>query len=169
MSEKLFDDLNTFLSLATDLIHDEKKKGIAEKIDPKNLLKRFDIALSNNGIEEEALIESLKDIIINTPKTSSNLFFNQLFGGLNNKAVLGDLLAVLLNNSMSTYKIAGVMVELEKEIIRQVCKLISYPENAGGTFPTGGSMSNFMGLIIARDKKYPSIRNEGISSKLICY
>ena len=32
MSEKLFDDLNTFLSLATDLIHDEKKKGIAEKI-----------------------------------------------------------------------------------------------------------------------------------------
>ena len=128
MSEKLFDDLNTFHSLATDLINDEKKKGIAKKIEPKDLLQRFDITLSNDGVKEETLIESLKDIILNTPKTSSKLFFNQLFGGLNNKAVLGDLLAVLLNNSMSTYKIAGVMVELEKEIIRKVCRLISYPE-----------------------------------------
>ena len=62
---------------------------------------------------------------------------------------------------MATYKIAGPMVEVEKEIIRNVASLISYPKTFGGTFPTGGSMCNFMALIIARDKKFPEIKNNG--------
>ena len=48
------------------------------------------------------------------------MFFNQLFGGRHSKAVLGDLLAVMLNNSMATYKISGPLVAVEKEILSQV-------------------------------------------------
>ena len=167
MSKKLFCDLKIFNSLVKELSNDEN--GISVKIDPKDLLKRFDITLEEEGIEDSKLINSLRDIILNTPKTSSKLFFNQLFGGIDSKAAVGDLLAVLLNNSMSTYKIAGAMVEIEKEIIRNVCDLISYPKTAGGTFPTGGSMSNFMALIIAKDKKSPNSKNIGGSSKFVCY
>lgn len=169
MSEQLFDDLNIFNSLANELVSDCNEKGISTKINTKDLLQKFNLSLNNEGLEDEKLKELLKELILHTPKTSGKLFFNQLFGGLNSKAVLGDLLAVLLNNSMATYKIAGPMVEVEKEILRKVSQLILYPKNFGGTLPTGGSMSNFMALIIARDKKCPESRINGNTQNLICY
>ena len=169
MSEKLFDDLNTFNSLAKDIISDWSKNGIAKRVDPKNLLNKFGIKLSKTGTSENHLIETLKELALYTPKTSGKLFFNQLFGGINSKAVLGDLLAVILNNSMATYKIAGPMIEIEKEIIRKVAKLISYPDTFGGTIPTGGSMSNFMAIIIARDKKRPATIEDGITENMVFY
>jgi len=169
MSEKLFDDLNTFNSLAKDIISDWSKNGIAKRVDPKSLLNKFGIELSNTGISENHLIETLKELALYTPKTSGKLFFNQLFGGLNSKAVLGDLLAVILNNSMATYKIAGPMIEIEREIIRKVAKLISYPDTFGGTIPTGGSMSNFMAIIIARDKKRPATIEDGNTENMVFY
>ncbi len=169
MSEKIFKDLNIFNNLVNDLINDDQKKGISPKIQTQDVLKKLDISLSENGIDDETFKNSLKEIILNTPKTSSKLFFNQLFGGLNSKSVVGELLAVLLNNSMATYKIAGPMVEVEKEILRKVASLIDYPKTFGGTFPTGGSMCNFMALIIARDKKIPEIRNNGKQQDLVCY
>ena len=85
------------------------------------------------------------------------------------KAVLGDLLAVILNTSMYTYKISGPQIGIEKEIISQICKLIGYGNDSGGTFPTGGSMGNFMALVMARDKKDLAIRNEGLNKKMIVY
>ncbi len=169
MSEKIFNDLNIFNELVNDLINDDQEKGISDKIQTEDVLKKLDISLSENGIDDETFKNSLKEIILNTPKTSSKLFFNQLFGGLNSKSVVGELLAVILNNSMATYKIAGPMVEVEKEILRKVASLIDYPKTFGGTFPTGGSMCNFMALIIARDKKIPEIRNNGKQQDLVCY
>lgn len=117
MSEKIFNDLNIFNELVNDLINDDQEKGISDKIQTEDVLNKLDISLSENGIDDETFKNSLKEIILNTPKTSSKLFFNQLFGGLNSKSVVGELLAVILNNSMATYKIAGPMVEVEKEIL----------------------------------------------------
>ena len=169
MSEKLFDDLNIFNLLSKELINDNQKKGISQKILTGDILKKLDISLEKDGIEDECFKKSLKEIVLTTPKTSGNLFFNQLFGGLNSKSVIGDLLAVLLNNSMATYKIAGPMVEIEKEILKNIASLINYPKTFGGTFPTGGSMCNFMALISARDKKAPESKNNGNSQNLVCY
>ena len=107
--------------------------------------------------------------MIKTPKTATNRFFNQLWGGRNSKAILGDLLAVMLNTSMYTYKVSGVQIGIEKEIISQICKLIGYSNDFGGTFPTGGSMGNFMALVMARDKKDLTIRNQGLKKRMIAY
>jgi len=169
MTKKIVDDLKIFNSLVDDLLKEEKEKGISTRIEADKLFDQLDISLSENAIEDEDFTTILRSLILNTPKTSGKLFFNQLYGGRESKSVLGDLLAVILNNSMATYKIAGPMVFVEKEIINKVCELISYPKSSGGTFPTGGSMSNFMALIIARDKKDNEIKNKGNCSNLICY
>jgi sulfinoalanine decarboxylase/sulfinoalanine decarboxylase/aspartate 1-decarboxylase len=106
--------------------------------------------------------------LLKSTKSSSKLFFNQLFGGRHSKAVLGDLLAVILNNSMATYKIAGPQISIEKEILSKIYSLIGYNNKAGGTFPTGGSMSNFMSLVMARDK-VNTISNKSNNKRLIAY
>ena len=169
MQNNIKDDLLFFNELINDLINDELANPIAKATPTSELNSKFDLELKSSPAIAEDFKKELKKLVLNTPKSSSKLFFNQLFGGRHSKAILGDLLAVMLNNSMATYKIAGPQVAVEKEIIKQVNKLIGYPEGCGGTFPTGGSMANFMSLVMARDKKDVEIKNKGMQGKLLAY
>ncbi|MFT5306561.1 MAG: hypothetical protein ACI89M_002087, partial [Chitinophagales bacterium] len=162
-------DLHTFVSLAQDLLNDEIENPVSPRIPSGELKKALNIGLSEEGIDEDQFVETLKKVVLATPKTSSNLFFNQLFGGRESKAVLGDLLAVMLNNSMYTFKVGGVQVGIEKEIIDQVIDRLDYGPNAGGTIPTGGSMSNFMAILMARDKYNEASRQTGLKINMIAY
>ena len=169
MSNNIKEDLDLFREIADLFLKEERQNPVAEYIDPRKTGEIIDIKLSKKGSSCKEFKNSLIKLIAKTPKSSSKLFFNQLFGGRHSKAVLGDLLAVMLNNSMATYKIAGPQVSIEKEILSQVHKMIGYSDNPGGTFPTGGSMCNFMSLIMARDKVDVQINQKGISQKLVAY
>lgn len=162
-------DLVLFNELVEVLISEEEKHPVAGRIDPDKLYDSVNLSLNSFAIVDDEFKKVLKDVLVSTPKTATNLFFNQLFGGRQSKAVLGDLLAVMLNNSMYTYKVAGPQVGIEQEIIRQSCNLIGYGDNSNGTFPTGGSMSNYMALVMARDAKDPNCRTEGMSKPMVVY
>lgn len=168
MSE-LSNDIILFNELVEVLLNEEENHPVAKRIDSNDLYTTIDLSLHKNAMVNDAFKEVLKEVLVATPKTATNLFFNQLFGGRQSKAVLGDLLAVLLNNSMYTYKVAGPQVGIEQEIIRQSCSMIGYGSQSNGTFPTGGSMSNYMALIMARDAKDPGCREHGMSKPLIAY
>lgn len=162
-------DLALFNELAQLLFDEEQTNPVAQRIEASELYDKVDLSLGENPMIDTELKTTLSDIISATPKTATNLFFNQLFGGRQPKAVLGDLLAVLLNNSMYTYKVAGPQVGIEQEIIRESCKLVGYGANSNGTFPTGGSMSNYMALIMGRDAKDPACRFDGMTKPLVAY
>lgn len=165
----LSNDLELFNELIEVLISEEENNPVADRIEANELYKTIDLSLNNNPMVDEEFKNTLKDVLVSTPKTATNLFFNQLFGGRQSKAILGDLLAVMLNNSMYTYKVAGPQVGIEQEIIRKSCDLVGYGAESNGTFPTGGSMSNYMALVMARDKKDPECKNSGITKRLIAY
>ncbi len=169
MQNNIKEDLRFFNELVNELINDELINPVSISTPSEKLHSKFDLELNLTPAIDKDFKKALKKIVLNTPKTSSKLFFNQLFGGRHSKAILGDLLAVMLNNSMATYKISGPQVAVEKEIIKQVNTLIGYPKGSGGTLPTGGSMSNFMPLVMARDKKDKEIRNKGMQGRLIAY
>lgn len=169
MQNNIQEDLRIFNELIQEFLREEINNPISDVILTTDIKSKLDLNLSEKEMGVSEFKSELKKLILSTPKSSSKLFFNQLFGGRHSKAVLGDLIAVVLNNSMATYKIAGPQVSVEKEILKKVCELIGYNENSGGTFPTGGSMSNFMSLIMARDKVDSSIKYKGINQKLIAY
>jgi len=162
-------DLALFNELVEALINEEEENPVANRIASDKLFDSIDLSLNDTAIIDEELKSVLRDVIVSTPKTATNLFFNQLFGGRQSKAVLGDLLAVMLNNSMYTYKVAGPQVGIEQEVIRKSCDLIGYGSQSNGTFPTGGSMSNYMALVMARDAKDPDCRLTGVSKSLVIY
>ena len=168
MLNNIKDDLQLFDELVTLFLEDENQNPVAEYINPKDVNKVLDITLQESAISKVEYKKILKKLLLKSTKSSSKLFFNQLFGGRHSKAVLGDLLAVILNNSMATYKIAGPQISIEKEILSKIYSLIGYNNKAGGTFPTGGSMSNFMSLVMARDK-VNVISNKSNKKRLIAY
>jgi sulfinoalanine decarboxylase/sulfinoalanine decarboxylase/aspartate 1-decarboxylase len=162
-------DLALFNELVEVLINEEAENPVAERIESSKLYDAIDLSLNDGAMVDDDFKSLLREVLVSTPKTATNLFFNQLFGGRQSKAILGDLLAVMLNNSMYTYKVAGPQVGIEQEIIRQSCELIGYGAKSNGTFPTGGSMSNYMALMMGRDAKDPSCRLNGMSKPLIIY
>ena len=142
-------ELELFNKLAHKLFEAENNNPVTKPIPAAELFKQLDITLYDQP--DSNFEASLEKLVLNTPRTATRLFFNQLFGGRNPKATLGDLVAVLLNNSMYTYKVAGPQVGVEKEILHKICGLIGYPNTSDGTFAPGGSMSNFMAMVMARD------------------
>ncbi|SHE36455.1 sulfinoalanine decarboxylase/sulfinoalanine decarboxylase / aspartate 1-decarboxylase [Psychroflexus salarius] len=163
------EDLKLFQKISEKLLNSEQNKGVVEPISPQKLFNTFNLDLDDEALPKSEFEQLLTDVVLNTPRTSTKLFFNQLFGGRNPKGTLGELLAVMLNNSMYTYKVGGPQVGIEKNIIKKVCQMIGYGDQADGTFPPGGSMSNFMGMLMARDRKNRTIKQEGVSQKLIIY
>ncbi len=161
--------LEVFNRIIKDLLADEELKPVAEHIPSARLYNRLDLKLRKEGISSAELEKSLKDLVFTTPRTATNAFFNQLFGGRQDKAILGDLLAVMLNNSMYTYKAAGPQIGVEKVVLREVCDLIGWDKNSDGTLAPGGSMTNFMGMLMARDAFNEKTRFEGVHQKMTVY
>lgn len=163
------DDLNLFNELVDLLLVEEQKHPVAKPISTEKLYNRLDLALNDQPSLDEDFKNTLFEIVKSTPKTASTSFFNQLFGGRLSKATLGDLLAVMLNNSMYTYKVAGPQVGIEKTVLHKICDMIGYGEESDGTFASGGSMSNYMAMLMARDLYDPSSRTDGVTKKMIVY
>ncbi|MEZ4801937.1 MAG: aminotransferase class V-fold PLP-dependent enzyme [Gelidibacter sp.] len=165
----MIDDLKLFNELTEVLLHDEETHPVATPIDTNTLYETLDLQLNEEPSIDSDFKNTLLQIIKSTPKTASTHFFNQLFGGRLSRATLGDLLAVMLNNSMYTYKVAGPQVGIEKAIIHKVCKIIGYGNESDGAFASGGSMTNYMAMLMARDRHDPSARNKGVRTKMIVY
>ena len=157
------------MQLAQQLLDAEQQEAVLKPMDADRLHEQLDLDLNEEPALEQSFKTALSDLVLNTPRTATHLFYNQLFGGRNGKAVLGDLLAVLLNNSMYTYKVAGPMVGVEKVIIRKSCELAGYPSDSDGTIAPGGSMTNLMAMLMARDHFKLSITREGVTQPMCIY
>lgn len=66
-------------------------------------------------------------------------------------AILGDFIATTINTAVETWdqSVSGTLIE--QELIDWICAAFKLPETADGLFTTGGTQSNFMGLLMARD------------------
>ena len=161
--------LDIFQEITQALLVDEQKNPVAEYIPSDVVYDKLDLRLTEDGTDMDQFKSALKELVLAAPRTATNAFFNQLFGGRNETAVLGDLLAVILNNSMYTYKAGGPMIAIEKEIIRNICDLLGWDENSEGTLAAGGSMTNYKGIVMARDAFDPEIKNKGARPGMIVY
>jgi L-2,4-diaminobutyrate decarboxylase len=66
-------------------------------------------------------------------------------------AVAAESIIAALNQSMDSFDQAPAATVLETEMIRWLCERVELPVGAGGVFTSGGTQSNFMGLMLARD------------------
>ena len=153
--------------LIRDHLELEAREGIAHYRSADDLLTEIDLSIGEAGIDDEALFENLGEVMKRSPRTGSNRFFNQLFGGRDAPAVAGDLLATILNNSMYTYKAAGVHALIERELIDRMCRFVGF-ENGEGVFAPGGSMSNLQAMIVARNEVIENSIDDGFDGRRAC-
>ncbi|WP_216210947.1 pyridoxal phosphate-dependent decarboxylase family protein [Amycolatopsis aidingensis] len=67
------------------------------------------------------------------------------------EAAAADLIATVTNQSLHAWESGPFALELERWLVSWLVALVGYDPGAGGTFTAGGSVSNLMALLLARD------------------
>ena len=150
-----------------DLINQWIKDGnspttkVVEYRKPEDLKAELNLSLG----EETAtagMMQDLKNYLNYAVKTNHKAYLNQLFGGFNFPAFIGEVITSLTNTSMYTYEVAPVATLMERELID---KMLGYTGwNSGdGAFMTGGSNTNMVAMLLARNTKFPQAKTQGLS------
>ncbi len=66
-------------------------------------------------------------------------------------ALVGDMIATTVNTAVETWDQSTSATLIEQEIITWICAKMGLPSTADGVFTSGGTQSNFMALLLARD------------------
>ncbi|MCH2535049.1 MAG: pyridoxal-dependent decarboxylase [Bdellovibrionales bacterium] len=85
------------------------------------------------------------------PKFSPR-YMGHMFSEISMPALLGHLVALLHNPNNVSRESSWVGVDLELEAVKELCKMIGYPESSIGHFTSGGTIANFEAFIRAKNK-----------------
>ncbi len=66
-------------------------------------------------------------------------------------AILAELISATINTSMDTWDQSAGATLIEQSVINWTAKKIGYDGNADGIFTSGGTQSNYMAMLLARD------------------
>jgi L-2,4-diaminobutyrate decarboxylase len=107
--------------------------------------------LPDSGFSAEQIADTLRTVVSNSvavshPNTAAHLHCPPLLAALAAEVVISAL-----NQSMDSFDQAPMATVVEQKLIRWLHAEAGLPATAGGTFTTGGSQSNHMGLLLARD------------------
>jgi L-2,4-diaminobutyrate decarboxylase len=67
-------------------------------------------------------------------------------------AVLAELIISVCNLSMDSWDQSGIGTAIEQQVIRWLNQLVQYPNESDGIFTSGGTQSNIMGVLLAREQ-----------------
>lgn len=68
-----------------------------------------------------------------------------------NAALAAETVISALNQSMDSFDQAPAATIIEQQMVAWLCRLASLPGTSAGSFTSGGTQSNYMGLLLARD------------------
>lgn len=107
--------------------------------------------ISPNGATWEQIVATLRMVVsdsvaVSHPHTAAHLHCPPLLA-----ALAAEVVITALNQSMDSFDQAPVASVMEQKMIRWLSGELGFSVAAGGTFTTGGSQSNYMGLLLARD------------------
>lgn len=148
------------IELARTLFEAEQAESVAPYRTPEEMRELFEVAIPQQGQPADRVMDLLESVALATPRTASRRFFNQLFAGRDDIAAAAEIVAVLLNSSMYTYKAAGPHVLIEKELGEHMCRKVGYPDGEG-IFTPGGSLSNLAGTLLARNEFNERCQQDG--------
>lgn len=90
-------------------------------------------------------------------------FFGWYMGGSNFTGALGDFIAAIEGSNLGGGDTAAVATDTQ--VVGWLRDMMGFPENAGGTLTSGGSMANMVGLTVARNAMAGvDVRVEGITN-----
>ncbi|CEJ04597.1 hypothetical protein G6F70_007736 [Rhizopus microsporus] len=160
-------ELEVMLSRIQHIIVDYVQKGQEQLVPvvnyhtPEELYKLFDFTLPNKGVGLEGIFKTISSTLEYSVNSWNPRFLDKLYAGTNPIGVISELLLAVLNSNAHVFHVSPVLSLMEIEVTKAVGQLLNMGEKAGGILCPGGSASNLLAMITARNKLFPSIKTEG--------
>ncbi len=108
--------------------------------------------LPSHGIGWKKTLEIVKEKILpNLLRPSSVCYMPHLHSPAVIESLAAEAIISAFNQSMDSWDQGPAATEIEIEVIRHICTLFGYGNNADGVFTSGGSQSNQTAILLARD------------------
>ncbi|MEM7180787.1 MAG: pyridoxal-dependent decarboxylase [Spirochaetota bacterium] len=146
LREKLALVLNTYKERGGFSRSNASPEDLSQMLQEMPLFPEKGIDFAEQGKILETTIEHA--IHVNHPHTVAHLHCPPL-----QDAIAGDLLASILNLSMDSWDQSGVATILEQHVLAELCSAVYGQEQkaSAGIFTDGGTRSNLMGVLFARE------------------
>ncbi len=142
---------------------------------PEKFLSELKDTLPSKGINDEKIIDTLKEIG-KYSISQSDLNYIAFPDSANSKhAMAGEIFSKFLNQNLIAFdRSATIATFIEIQLIEWLRELIGYDykptskikslSEVGGMWTTGGHMSNHIAIMSALNQKYPEIKENGLTS-----
>jgi L-2,4-diaminobutyrate decarboxylase len=157
-----------FTALATDYLTDTRTGDgpVSTSRSAAELAARFDEPMPRDGSPLAAVVARLPDEVI----PHCNHLYHPRYAGHQVSAPLPaaiwtESLTAALNQSLAVAEMSPTGTALEHRVIRWMCELVGYDEQAGGTLTSGGTEATFTALLAARSASIPDVWAEGVGAE----
>ncbi len=133
---------------------------------PAELAEILKVSVDDSGVDTDELISTINTYISECVRTQHPHFLQPLWGGLSEAGLAGEIATVLSNTSIYTWEIAPAATLIEMEMIATLGRFAGW-DQTDGTFTSGGSNSNLLALLLARDRFFPNAMSEGVDGSKI--
>ncbi len=149
--------------LATETVEGQadRTRPVVRHLEPEALQRALELELPRQPRGIEATLELARKALHYSVSTGHPRFLNQLFGGRDSAAILGEWVSALTNTSMYTFEAAPVGTVVELALLERLAEYVGWEESEG-VFAPGGSIANLMALLAARQARFPHVRQEGL-------
>jgi len=113
------------------------------------------------GSPLEEILQRLKPAFEKSLTTAGPGYLAFIPGGGVPAAALADLLACITNRFVGVAAAAPALAQIEATVVGWLAALMGCPEEAGGILTSGGSISNLMAIVAARQARIPQRFQEG--------
>lgn len=129
---------------------------------PEELAEKNQLELPSEGTGDKELVADIRTYLEYAVRTGHPRYVNQLFGGFNFPAFLGEVITSLTNTSMYTFEVSPMATLMENELISKMLSFTGW-DSGNGSFLTGGSNTNMVAMLLARNSIFKSAKHHGIT------
>src|ERR1043165_8902093 len=132
---------------------------------PAELEALFDEPLPQDGVSAEEIFERVRrDVLPHAMNIPSPRYYGLFNPTPLPVAVWAAAAAAAINQNGAAWRNSPSASVLEARVLRWLCQLVGYGDEAFGTLPSGGSEANLTGLKCARDRAAAGTRDRGLRS-----
>jgi len=151
------------LARLLDRYSDERQSGkVVDYLDYAALQQKLRALPVKEGQESWESVWLLVDTYLShSVKTAHPQYFNQLWAGQSEPALVGSVIESLANTSMYTYEVAPVATLIETEVLERFKTVFGF-QDGEAQVTTGGSNSNYLALLLALHQQFPELKQKGM-------
>ncbi len=132
------------------------EKNVYHGKSPSDVRALFDEPLPRDPSDVGKILEKVEqDVFGGATLNISPHFYGYIMSGANLAGIVGEFLAVALNQNTGKWHLAASSVEMELRVIRWIAEFIGYTSDSTGVLVSGGSVANLTCLAVARRSKAP--------------